>query len=857
MNFRSTPIETSSSHLPYVVFLSFVTLLALAGLGWFGLSHIEQEIKTTVLGHLRDRLPHSIKMIKIWERSIKMDVSTIASDKKLQSNIQALIKKVNEVQGEASSIVGSEELKVIHQYLEPLSQSLSFNGFSILNDEGLEIGSPLDEVVGTRWLVNISEGERLFNLVRLGNTVISLPFRSEIALLDQEGVLRKNSPTLLVGSPIYDSQGKFAAVLAFYLRPEAVFTDIFGISQFGKSGETYAFDASGYRLTKSRFDESLRQLGILEPSATSLLNVEIRNPGGNLLEGFQPSLKSDKWPFTRMIKSALQQESGFDIEGYRDYRGVKVVGVWSWLSEFRFGVASELDYEEAYKLLFEMKKIFYSVFGLLILTACGVIWLTWKQGKINLKLVETTELAEKANRAKSLFLANMSHEIRTPMNAILGFSQILLRDKTLAQKARESVKTIDTSGKNLLVMINEILDISKIEAGKMKLIIDDFNLNEDLENISSLFALRTRQKKVRWNFHLPEKEYLVHGDETKLKQILINLIGNAVKFTQSGEVTFKMTPLDNDNFLFDVVDTGPGIPAEAQKMIFEPFSQEETGAKLGGTGLGLAITKKQLALMGAELKLESKIGVGSRFYFELHLPPAKGQKIQPLRLQGKVISLAKGSHCKALVVDDVKGNRDVLSGLLMDIGVVVIEARDGKEGLDMTREQLPDIIFMDMRMPGMPGEEAVEHIVKEFGPDRFKIVSITASAFDRHKDFYLEMGCHDYIPKPFNEEEIFSCLKNLLDIDYIYAEQELVESQQTKTEDLDFSSFKLSAELLNSLKDAAELYSITSLEKSLVDLEQAGENYKPLAVHLRSLADRYDMEGVLEVLTKIKDNSTV
>jgi signal transduction histidine kinase/CheY-like chemotaxis protein len=830
--------------------------MALAGLGWFGLSHIEQEIKITVLDHLRDRLPHSIKMIKIWKRSIKMDVSTIASDTELQSNIQALIIKVNEAQGEASSIVGSEELKVIHQYLKPLSQSLSFNGFSILNDEGFEIGSPLNEVVGTRWLVNISEGQRLFNLVRLGNTVISLPFRSEIALLDQDGVLRENTPILLVGSPIYDSKGKFTAVLAFYLRPEAIFTDIFGISQFGKSGETYAFDASGHRLTKGRFDESLRQLGILEPSATSLLNVEIRDPGGNLLEEFQPSLKPDKWPFTRMIKSALQQESGFDIEGYRDYRGVKVVGVWSWLSEFRFGVASELDYEEAYKLLFEMKKLFYSIFGLLILAACGVIWLTWKQGKINLKLVETTELAEKANQAKSLFLANMSHEIRTPMNAILGFSQILMRDKTLDEKARESIETIDTSGKNLLSLINEILDISKIEAGKMELILDDFRLNEDLADISSLFVLRTRQKKLGWNFHFPEKEYLVFGDETKLKQVLINLIGNAVKFTQSGEVAFKMTPLDNDNYLFEVIDTGPGIPAEAQKVIFEPFGQEESGAKLGGTGLGLAISKKQLALMGTELKLESKIGVGSRFYFELHLPPAKRQNIQPSRLQSKVVSLARGSHCKALVVDDVRENRDVLSALLIDIGVEVIEARDGKEGLDLIRKHLPDIIFMDMRMPGMSGKEAVEQIIKEYGPDRFKIASITASAFDRHKDFFLEMGCHDYIPKPFKEEEIFSCLKNLLGIDYIYEEQELVESQQTKTEDLNPYSFKLSAELLNSLKDAAGLYSITSLEKSLADLEQAGENYRPLAEHLKTLAGQYDMEGVLEVLAKIKENST-
>jgi hypothetical protein len=224
--------------------LSFAILIILAGLGWFGLTHIEQEIKLAVLNNLQERLPHSIKMIKIWKRGIKMDVSTIASDKNLQNNIQAFINKANEIQGEPSSIADSEEFKLIRQYLKPLVHSQSFTGFSILNNEGLEIGSLTDEAVGSRWLVDTSEGERLFRLVSLGSTVITLPFRSEIALLDREEVLRQNGPIMSVGAPIYDSTGNFMAVLVFYLSPEAVFTDIFGISQSGKSGETYAFDAA-------------------------------------------------------------------------------------------------------------------------------------------------------------------------------------------------------------------------------------------------------------------------------------------------------------------------------------------------------------------------------------------------------------------------------------------------------------------------------------------------------------------------------------------------------------------------------------------------------------------------------------
>jgi CheY-like chemotaxis protein len=424
----------------------------------------------------------------------------------------------------------------------------------------------------------------------------------------------------------------------------------------------------------------------------------------------------------------------------------------------------------------------------------------------------------------------------------------------LEQKTRESIKTIDTSGKNLLTMINEILDISKIEAGKMELNLNDFKLNESLSDINSLFLLRTQQKKLHWSFNLPKQEYYVHGDDAKLRQALINLVGNAVKFTQSGEVTFNATPLDDNKFLFEVIDTGQGIPLQAQKKIFEPFSQEDAGAKMGGTGLGLAITKSQLTLMGSDLKLESKPNIGSRFYFELCLPPAKNAEVNSAKLQGKVLSLAEGFHCKALVVDDVVENRDVLTGLLKDIGVEVVQANDGQEGLDMTRKHMPDIIFMDMRMPVMRGEEAIEHIIKEFGPDRFKIVSITASAFDRHKDFYLNIGCHDYISKPFREEDIFLCLKNTLDIEYIYEEQEKNDTQ-IQNEDLNFSSVNIPEDLLGQLKNSAELYNITNLEKLITELEQTSEVFKPLARYIQTLAKQYDMEAISKVLKTINPAS--
>ena len=320
-----------------------------------------------------------------------MDVKSIASNRALQNYIFALIKKVN--QGEIPSHVDSTELKVIREYLEPLLKNFSYIGFSIFNSEGLGVGSSFDEAIGSRWLVSTLEGERFFRSVSLGNTAITLPFKANIELPDREGVIRKNSPTILIGSPINYSTGKFSAAIVFHLRPEEVFTDIFAISNFNKSGETYAFDKTGRMLTASRFDDDLRRLGLLGSSTASLLNLVVKDPGGNLLEGFKPRLKTDQQPFTRMIKSAHQGESGSDIEGYRDYRGVKVVGAWSWFSEFRFGVTSEIDYEEAYKTYFEIRQSFFNIFGFLVFAVYGNIWLIWKKSETQNELAEQESVA--------------------------------------------------------------------------------------------------------------------------------------------------------------------------------------------------------------------------------------------------------------------------------------------------------------------------------------------------------------------------------------------------------------------------------------------------------------------------------
>ncbi len=471
-----------------------------------------------------------------------------------------------------------------------------------------------------------------------------------------------------------------------------------------------------------------------------------------------------------------------------------------------------------------------------------------KAGEEKLKLAK--EAAEKANQAKSLFLANMSHEIRTPLNAILGYSQILMRKRELDKETKSNLRTIDSSGKNLLIMINEILDLSKIESGKMELQPVVFKLNELIHDLEKLFDLRCRQKKLNWVSSKLSEQIVVYGDQVKLRQVLINLLGNAVKFTDSGQVSLNIKALKEDRYLFEVIDTGPGIPLESQQRIFSPFEQVETEFKKGGTGLGLAISKKQLELMGAELLLKSNFGEGANFYFTVHLPPGNKELITE-NLSKKVLHLSPGYQVKALVVDDVKENQEVLLKLLLDIGVEVIEAKDGKEGIEKVRKYLPDIIFMDMRMPVMSGEESIKAIQDEFGNDRFKFVAITASAFGRPRQYYFARGFHEFISKPFRDIEIFHCLSELLEVEFIYGEDEADEGETLELDKIDLSQITLPNALYLELKSSVDLGNITGIERLINELRLMGGDFNILAELFEQLLQKYDLEGLYNLLERI------
>ncbi|MEG4573812.1 ATP-binding protein [Microcoleus sp. N3A4] len=509
---------------------------------------------------------------------------------------------------------------------------------------------------------------------------------------------------------------------------------------------------------------------------------------------------------------------------------------------------------------------------------------TWREAEINIGLQISTQLgvalqqaqlleatqqqavqlqqaawaAEAANLAKSTFLANMSHELRTPLNAILGFSQLMQRSTNLNREQQENIRIINRSGEHLLALIDQILDLAKIEAGRITLNPTDFKLSRLLNEVEEMFQLQAREQQLQLTFDCSSDipEY-VQTDQLKLRQVLINLLSNAIKFTKEGGIAVRVSaamerenqqlPISNYQLHFEIEDTGSGIAPDELEKLFQAFVQTKTGAtSQQGTGLGLAISQQFVKLMGGIITVCSEVGSGTTFAFDIPATAVDAAAIQPVQPPRRAIALEGNQpRYRILIVDDRSDNRQLLIGLLAAFNFELKEACNGIEAIEMWSSFEPHLIFMDMWMPVMDGHEATKRIKATAKGQATAIIAVSAGKAEEARTVTVSDDCDDFIHKPFRDADIFATLHKHLGVRYIYDEPESV-PESTQIEALTPETVAaLPADWLAALEKATIE---CDLELILIQIEQIRDRNDSLATALAALANEFLFNEILALI---------
>ncbi|MEH2361716.1 MAG: ATP-binding protein [Nostoc sp.] len=642
-------------------------------------------------------------------------------------------------------------------------------------------------------------------------------------------------PLIAIATPMWSNYSQSRSPIGVFLGSVKVdhIVEVVNSLHYGKNSYAFALNSQGEAIVhpNSTF------MSTLDKPAPSLLKIADRN-------------------LNAIAQQMVNKQQGIQL---MEIDGTKKYVAYVPLREANWSVALVIPRQNIESRLQFLDFIALILGGLTVM----MITVLWRvQAFEQAQLKKSKAAADTANHAKSEFLANMSHELRTPLNGILGCAQILLRSQDLPEPQQYHVNIIEQCGSHLLTLINDILDLSKIEARKLELYPHDVHFPSFLQGIAEICQIRAEQKGILFVYesaiNLPTG---VHVDVKRLRQVLLNLLGNAIKFTDEGKVTFKVEvieqlPADGETVKYrirlSVEDTGIGItPAELGK-IFLPFEQVgEKKRQTEGTGLGLAITQQLVQMMGSDIHLKSQIGQGSTFWFEIAIAEASQWVQSAMAASKRQIIGFEGSPRTILMVDDRWENRTVITNLLQPLGFNVVEAINGKEGLEKAIALKPDLMITDLFMPEMDGFELIQHL--RHSPDiaDVKIIVSSASVFETDQNRSLEAGGNTFLNKPVQVDELLHQLEFNLGLAWIYQQsQSEINSLAIISER---SSDKLTppaADVLQELLTLASKGNFNAILKLADQLEEIDTNLVPFANQLRQLARQFDEDLILNFLTQ-------
>ena len=809
---RLPQLSSTTKIANYFLLLALITVSIVGGVAYF---RAREALKQAAFDRLSVAATLKEQEITRWFEDQQRDFLQTTQMPDVQANLDILLNSKNEEAKQKAD-------QILKQYLNRLNQiKPSLKEIYVLDRSNKIVLSSNQQREG--------EYEILANITYVEEVKVSANFAP---IFYVSPITRKLTITL--AKPLANRSG----MILINLDLERIDRIVREKTGLGKSGESYLI---GSLISKNAFIA-----GKSQSNPATVDNLD--SPG---------------------INAAMSGMSGYGL--YRNYANSDVLGVYRWLNEQDIALLVEISQLEAFNPARQLASTIVlvgliSVAGLLI----GVNWLALQLlfsqrqlEKSSQQLQLKAQEAEAANLAKSSFLAHMSHELRTPLNAILGFSQLMWRDESITTQQKESLEMINRSGEHLLNLINDVLEMSKIEAGKISLNNEPFDLHWLLQTIQEMFQIRAEAKGLWFKFQLADNlpQYIV-GDSHKLRQLLINLLSNAVKFTHTGGVTLqastcsseglgfpKGSPSKQVQLCFEVTDTGQGIAKEELNKLFDPFVQTASGIQSqAGTGLGLAISRQFAKLMAGTIQVQSSLGVGSTFTFNIQVELADSPTKERKFIQ-RVKQLAPGqANYRIAVVDDRETNRLVLVKLLASVGFQPRTATNGQEAIALWQSWQPDLIWMDMRMPIIDGYEATRQIKQQSNVKRTIIIAITASAFEEQRAKILDAGCDDLVAKPFTEQVIFDKLTQYLGVKFIYqleSNQQDIASTNNLNQSLSAKDLaNLSPTLVHDLNQAAIAI---DAEQIIQLMAQIPPTQQHIAQGISEMLNNYDFDGIINL----------